>query len=300
MRVSRPPVVFDHPLTPLVPGETTPGGDLAPDVPAQYLRAFEAVQHELRLGNSYEVNLTYRRRIRSSRPPFRAYEHLRATNAAPYGGYLQHHGLHLLSSSPERFLVGDTNGMLESRPMKGTRPRHANPTEDARRREELLTDPKIRSENLMIVDLLRNDLSLVCEVDSVAAPSLMQAETYAAVHQLVSVVQGKLRANVTPVGAVRALFPPGSMTGAPKLRTMQIIEDVEDSPREVYSGVFGWICADGTLDLGVVIRTLMARRDGTGWCYEYGTGGGVTVRSTAGEEYAESRWKADRLIASLL
>jgi para-aminobenzoate synthetase len=152
----------------------------------------------------------------------------------------------------------------------------------------------------MIVDLLRNDLAMVCEVGSVRVPSLMQTETYASVHQLVSVVQGRLRADVGSVDAVRAMFPPGSMTGAPKFRTMEIIEAVEGSPRGVYSGVFGWLGADGRADLGVVIRSLVAQRVHGSWRCEYGTGGGITVRSDVDEEFAESRWKADRLISSVV
>ena len=148
----------------------------------------------------------------------------------------------------------------------------------------------------MIVDLLRNDLSMVCEPGTVEVPSLMEVESYESVHQLVSTVRGRLRPEVSTIGALRALFPAGSMTGAPKLRTMQVIEDVEDTPRGAYAGAFGWISADGRADLGVVIRSLMTAGDGR---YLLGTGGGVTVRSDLAEEWAESRWKAERLLAAL-
>jgi para-aminobenzoate synthetase len=149
------------------------------------------------------------------------------------------------------------------------------------------------------VDLLRNDLSTVCRPGTVTVPELMAVESYASVHQLVSTVRGRLRAGVGTVEALRALFPAGSMTGAPKLRTMSIIEDVEDSPRGVYAGAFGWVGADGRADLGVVIRTLVARPAPDGWAYTLGTGGGITVRSDVAEEYAETRWKAERLLGVL-
>jgi para-aminobenzoate synthetase len=151
----------------------------------------------------------------------------------------------------------------------------------------------------MIVDLLRNDLSMVCDPGTVSVPVLMDVETYPSVHQLVSTVRGRLRAGVGTVEALRALFPAGSMTGAPKLRTMQVIEAVESSPRAVYSGAFGWLSGDGRADLGVVIRSLVGRRDGASYRYTYGTGGGITVRSDVQEEYAETRWKAARLRSAL-
>ena len=144
----------------------------------------------------------------------------------------------------------------------------------------------------MIVDLLRNDLSMVCEVGSVTVPSLMAVESYPSVHQLVSTVRGRLRDDVSTLGALWALFPAGSMTGAPKLRTMQVIDEVEATPRGLYAGAFGWICADGRADLGVVIRSLYGAPDGTWWL---GTGGGITVRSDVDEEWAETLLKALRL-----
>jgi para-aminobenzoate synthetase len=183
--------------------------------------------------------------------------------------------------------------MLETKPIKGTTPRGATPEEDAAQRHHLATDPKFRAENLMIVDLLRNDIGMVSQPGTVEVPVLMEVESYASVHQLVSTVRGHLRDDVTTVGALRALFPAGSMTGAPKLRTMEVIRDVEATARGVYSGAFGWIAGDGRADLGVVIRTLTTAGDGA---WELGTGGGITVRSDAHEEYAESRWKADRLL----
>ncbi len=301
----------------------------------EYEAAFEEVQRQLRLGNSYEVNLTYREAIESSVDPATAYLRLRSLNPAPYSGYLQHHGVHLLSSSPERFATVDRHRTIEARPIKGTTPRGGTPQEDEEHRRRLATDPKYRAENLMIVDLMRNDLSMVCEPGSVTVPELMQVESYESVHQLVSTVRGRLRGEITTIDALRSLFPAGSMTGAPKRRTMAIIDAVEETPRGVYAGAFGWLSGDGRADLSVVIRTLVAtragdlstsharpldaagddgsdhrkrrlgpqemtaRRSGGGWRYELGTGGGITVRSSVGDEYDETRWKAARLRAAL-
>jgi para-aminobenzoate synthetase len=262
-------------------------------VPEEYAAAFAQVQEQLRAGNSYEVNLTHRLSLTSDLDPVTAYLRLRTLNPAPYAGYLQHHGTRLLSSSPERYATVDRHRMLETKPIKGTTPRGSTPDDDARLRDQLASDPKFRAENLMIVDLLRNDVGLVAEPGSVEVPALMEVESYASVHQLVSTVRGRLRNGVSTIAALRALFPAGSMTGAPKLRTMEIIRDVESTPRGVYSGAFGWIAGDGRADLGVVIRSLTTPGDGS---WELGTGGGITVRSDVAEEYAESRWKAERLL----
>ena len=263
---------------------------------ADYERAFATVQAHLHAGNSYEVNLTYRAEETSDLDPATAYLRLRELNPAPYAGFLQHDlptaRAWLLSSSPERYALIDADRIIETKPIKGTTPRGATPEEDANLRDRLAAEPKFRAENLMITDLLRNDLSMVCDPGTVEVPSLMAVESYETVHQLVSTIRGRLRDDVTTVGALRALFPAGSMTGAPKLRTMQIIEQVEGSPRGPYAGAFGWIAADGRADLGVSIRSLMTAGDGR---WRLGTGGGITVHSDVAEEYAESRWKADRL-----
>jgi para-aminobenzoate synthetase len=294
---------FDHPdlaSSESVAAALTEEGQEVPGVPDEYAAAFAEVQQQLLAGNSYEVNLTYRAETRSELSPAAAYLRLRAVNPAPYAGFLQHdlpgHRAWLLSSSPERYALVTADRVLETKPIKGTTPRAADPAADAALRERLATDPKYRSENLMIVDLLRNDLSMVCAPGTVEVPVLMEVESYPSVHQLVSTVRGRLADGVSTVGALRALFPAGSMTGAPKLRTMQVIEAVEASPRGAYSGAFGWIAADGRADLGVVIRSLMSSGDGR---YVFGTGGGITVRSDVEEEYAESRWKAERLLRAL-
>ncbi|HET6652859.1 MAG TPA: anthranilate synthase component I family protein [Nocardioides sp.] len=297
MRV-RAPLVVEHapPTEDQGARRDDPSGD---ETPGWYADAFAAVQAELRRGNSYEVNLTYRERVLSATDPVSAYLRLRASNPAPYAGYLQHHGVALLSSSPERYATIDRHRRLETKPIKGTTMRGTTQVADEAQAERLADDPKFRAENLMIVDLLRNDLSMVCDPGTVDVPALMQVESYPSVHQLVSTVRGRLRDDVTTVEALRALFPAGSMTGAPKLRTMEIIDRVEETPRGVYAGAFGWVSGDGRADLGVVIRSLVARPEGERWAYTLGTGGGITVRSDVHEEYAETRWKAARLRAVL-
>jgi para-aminobenzoate synthetase len=291
--------MFEHPAP--VPGPVPQSGrwgGVGHTAPSSgYAAAFARVQEELHAGNSYEVNLTHRLETVSDLAPASAYLRLRELNPAPYAGFLQHDvdgaRAWLLSSSPERYALITHDRILETKPIKGTTPRGADAAQDEGQRRLLASDPKYRAENLMIVDLLRNDLSMVCEPGTVEVPALMEVESYATVHQLVSTVRGRLRDDVTTVGALRALFPAGSMTGAPKLRTMQIIEDVESSPRGVYAGAFGWVSGDGRADLGVVIRSLMTDGDGR---YLLGTGGGITVLSDVDEEHAEAAVKAERLL----
>lgn len=291
--------MFEHgegsrPARPPAGGQ--PSAELV-EIPAAYATAFARVQEHLHAGNSYEVNLTHRLETVADIGPAAAYLRLRDLNPAPYAGFLQHDvdgaRAWLLSSSPERYALITADRTLETKPIKGTTPRGADDADDARLRDLLASDPKYRAENLMIVDLLRNDLSMVCEPGTVEVPVLMEVESYETVHQLVSTVRGRLRDDITTVGALRALFPAGSMTGAPKLRTMQIIEEVESSPRGVYAGAFGWVSGDGRADLGVVIRSLMTAGDGR---YVLGTGGGITVLSDVVEEYAEATVKAERLL----
>jgi para-aminobenzoate synthetase len=281
---------FDHGPAARAPAGPTPSAPAPP--PGWYADGFARVQEHLHAGNTYEVNLTYREQVGAGLDPLATYLRLRAANPAPYAGLLRHRGTHLLSSSPERYATVGADRWIETRPIKGTTVRGVTPEEDERQRARLAADPKFRSENLMIVDLLRNDLSMVCEVGTVTVPTLMDVESYASVHQLVSTVRGRLREDVSTLGALWALFPAGSMTGAPKLRTMEVIEEVETSPRGLYAGAFGWVCADGRADLGVVIRSLFAGPDG-GW--HLGTGGAITVRSEVEEEWAETLWKAQRL-----
>lgn len=262
----------------------------------EYDTAFDRVQEHLHAGNSYEVNLTYRTKVACDADPAAVYLRLRQLNPAPYAGYLAHLDTTVLSSSPERFATIGRDGAIETRPIKGTTPRSDDPDDDASLARSLQEDPKFLAENLMIVDLLRNDLATVCAPGSVGVPALMQVESYASVHQLVTTVHGRLRPEVvSTLQAVRGLLPGGSMTGAPKLRTMQIIAEVEDTPRGIYSGALGRMSSDGSADLGMVIRTLV-NHEGV---YSMGTGGGVTVGSDGPTEYAESQWKVDRLLRSI-
>ena len=276
--------------------ERSPEQPLQHATPDWYAAAFAAVQEQLHAGNSYEVNLTYRTEEQSTCDPVDIYGRLRSSNPAPYAGALRHGDTWLLSASPERFATIDRHRRVETRPIKGTTARGETPDEDEALRHLLATDTKFRAENLMITDLLRNDLSMVCRPGSVEVPHLMEVESYASVHQLVSTVTGHLRDDVGTVEALRAMFPAGSMTGAPKLRTMQVIDEVEATPRGVYAGAFGWISGDGRADLGVVIRSLFRSGEGP-WIL--GTGGGITVRSDVDEEWAETLWKAARLRAAL-
>jgi para-aminobenzoate synthetase len=270
---------------------------------AAYRAAFAQIQEALRAGDTYEANLTYRTTVDADADPVATYLRLRSINPAPYAGFLQHdvvdHAAWLLSSSPERYAVIGEDRTIETRPIKGTTPRGATDLEDAANAEHLRTDPKLRAENLMITDLLRNDLAMVCEPGTVEVPDLMKVESYPSVHQLVTTVRGRLRDEMSTVEALRRLFPAGSMTGAPKLRTMEVIARAEEhlgGPRSAYSGAFGWISGDGPADLGVIIRTLTTHDTST---WQIGTGGGITVRSDPDEEAAEAGWKAERVRAAL-
>jgi aminodeoxychorismate synthase component I len=260
-----------------------------------YATAFAAVQRELRLGNSYETNLTYRMRVASDAGPVDTYRRLRRLSPAPYAALIRHGEVWALSSSPERFATIRADRTVETRPIKGTTPRDPDPERDRLAANRLRHEPKFVGENLMIVDLLRNDMSQVCLPGTVEVTDLMHVESYPSVHQLVTTITGRLADGVGTVDALAALFPGGSMTGAPKLRTMEVIADVEESPRGVYSGAIGWLLDDGSADLGIVIRTLV-RQHGE---YVLGTGGGITVRSDCDDEFAETGWKARSLLAAL-
>lgn len=253
-----------------------------------YMDSVRASQHEIYEGNSYEVCLTAQTNARIPNPSpelfFELYRRQRAHNSAPYAAYLRCGDFSVLSSSPERFLSVDTHRNAQTKPIKGTVPRGATPEEDAAAAAWLRTDEKTRAENLMIVDLLRNDLSTVSDPASVRVPVLMGVESYSTVHQLVSTVSSRLREGVSAVAAARACFPGGSMTGAPKPSTMQIIEGLEGRARGVYSGALGFVSTDGSANLSIVIRTLVAHDDGT---VTLAAGGAIVADSDPTAEYEE-------------
>jgi para-aminobenzoate synthetase len=254
----------------------------------QYLADIARCQSALTAGESYEVCLTDQIHTEASPEPFELYRLLRRRNPAPFAAYLKLGELTVLSSSPERFLSVDRERRVQARPIKGTAPRSSNPTEDEANRVELLSDEKTFAEHLMIVDLLRNDLGRVCEVDSVRVPQFMVVEPYTTVHQLISTITGVLDPSRTPTECVRACFPGGSMTGAPKLRTMGIIDDIEREARGVYSGAIGYFGVDGSVDLSIVIRTIVMRPGST----TIGAGGAIVIQSDPDDEFEEILLKA--------
>ena len=247
-----------------------------------YLASIEKAQELLRAGESYEVCLTDTYTTRATDDIYSA---LREHNPAPYAAHLLFDGFEVASASPERFLTVRGRD-VEAKPIKGTIAADEDPA--------LLYDAKTRAENLMIVDLLRNDLARVCDPGTVRVPGLMQVESYATVHQLVSTITGRLRQGRTAVDAVRATFPPGSMTGAPKLRTCEIIDRLETSPRGVYSGALGYFGFDGQADLSVVIRTAVR----AGSTVTVGAGGAIVLASDPESELAERNLKAQSVLGA--
>ncbi|KAK8954245.1 hypothetical protein KSP39_PZI002489 [Platanthera zijinensis] len=257
----------------------------------QYVNDVENCLRLIRDGESYELCLTTQMRMPvGSIDPLNIYLDLREANPAPYAAWLNfsRENLCICCSSPERFLRLDASGMLEAKPIKGTIARGRTPEEDKFLKSQLQYSEKDQAENLMIVDLLRNDLGRVCKPGSVSVPSLMQVESYATVHTMVSTVQGRRKPDVSPIECIKAAFPGGSMTGAPKLRSMEILESMESSSRSIYSGSLGFISYNQTFDLNIVIRTIVIHSGEA----SVGAGGAIVALSNPEDEYQEMLLKA--------
>ncbi len=259
-----------------------------------YLEAVRRVIEYIHAGDCYQVNLSQRLLHPAGLHPLELYRRLREGNPAPFAGYFDLGDFAVVSASPERFLHVE-NGEVETRPIKGTRPRGATPEEDRRRIDDLLRSAKDRAENVMIVDLLRNDLGRVCSYGSVRVPAVCRLETYEHVHHLVSEVRGRLRPGRTAVDLLRAAFPGGSVTGAPKVRAMEIIAELEPTARGPYCGSLGYIGFDGSMDMNILIRTFTV---GRGWM-QFPVGGGIVADSVPEDEYAETLHKAEGLLRAL-
>lgn len=263
--------------------------------PAEYLANVERAKAEIAAGRHFELCLTQEFRASTQADGREIYDELRRRNPAPMGAYLRDGGLEVICSSPERLVGVSAERAIETRPIKGTRPRSADASEDRHLAEALAASPKDRAENTMIVDLARNDLGRICETGSVSVPELCVVESYASVHHLVSTVRGRLEPGTTPVDVIRACFPGGSMTGAPKVEAMKAIAETERSRRGIFSGAIGWIGDDGAMDLNIVIRTLIKH----GNQISLHTGGAVTSDSDPQAEYAETMDKARVLVQAL-
>ncbi len=261
----------------------------------RYLELIGECQREILEGETYEVCLTNMLSIEAEVDPLATYRALRRASPAPYAALLRFHDFAVLSSSPERFLKVDVHGTVESKPIKGTRPRDGSKSEDEALRVDLQQSEKDRAENLMIVDLVRNDLGQVCDVGSVHVPTIFAVESYATVHQLVSTIRGRLRSDKSTIDCVRVSFPGGSMTGAPKKRTMEIIDRLEGGSRGVYSGALGYFALSGAADLSIVIRTIVA----TAAQVTFGVGGAIIALSEPESEFEETLVKARGMLAAL-
>ena len=267
-------------------------GDLQAE---QYKMAFDQVQRYIQAGDCYQINLTQRFRAPCQGDPWRAYQALRQACPTPFSAYQQlADGSALLSFSPERF-IRVSEGQVETRPIKGTRPRADDPAQDARNAEELLHSSKDRSENLMIVDLLRNDLGRTCAIGSVKVPELFSLESYPNVHHLVSSITGQLAADKDALDLIGDSFPGGSITGAPKIRAMQIIDELEPTRRALYCGSLLYVDVRGEMDSSIAIRSLLVR-DGQVHCWG---GGAVVADSNWQAEYEESIAKVRVLLQTL-
>jgi aminodeoxychorismate synthase component I len=260
-----------------------------------YLELIQKAKEHIKTGDVFQLCLTNQISIEHDADALKTFLSLRESNPAPYGGYLKLGGVEIVSSSPEQFLKVSASGKVSSKPIKGTRPRSKDLAEDTQIADELVNNEKERAENLMIVDLMRNDLGRVCESDSIVVEKLFDIESYATVHQLVSTVTGTLRADQSATSALAACFPAGSMTGAPKIRAVEILKELEAAPREIYSGAFGYLGFDGSADFGMTIRTLVFEGNSA----SLGVGGGITIDSDPASEFEETMLKSKALLRAL-
>ena len=260
----------------------------------EYGGAFRKIKRYLQEGDCYQVNLAQRFSARCEGNPWSAYKELRVLNSAPFSGYFNFPEVQILSSSPERFLKV-VNRKVEAKPIKGTRPRGATELEDQQQIDELKASLKDQAENLMIVDLLRNDIGKSCKLGSVSVPKLFEVESYATVHHLVSTVCGELASGRDSVDLLRGCFPGGSITGAPKIRAMEIIEELEPHRRGVYCGSMGYISFDGNMDTNIAIRTLVHSEN----TIRFWAGGGIVADSQEQAEYDECFDKAAAILKLL-
>ncbi len=287
--------IFDGPSEDALPAERRPKtngpifGVRATWSLDDYKKRFDRVHRHLRQGDCYQANLTFPVEASWTGDPLSAFDALAARQPVKYGALVDLGGPVILSRSPELFFEVDGEGWIETHPMKGTAPRGATPEEDEELKRFLANDPKNQAENRMIVDLLRNDISLITEVGTLDVPELFRIESFATVHQMVSKVRAKLLPRLSIQDIFAALFPCGSITGAPKIRAMEILRELETAPRNAYCGAIGWIEPGGKMRFNVAIRTITLFPGGEA---VYNVGGGVVFDSTAEEEYAECLLKA--------
>ncbi len=281
---------------PLRPAAPTLTGPIDEEAPETFLHGVESVLEAIGRGDVYQANLSRRwhARLRAGVTAADLYRRLRRANPAPFAGVAALPGFTVLSSSPER-LLRVSGGRASTRPIAGTRPRGTSRGRDTSLKRELALSEKERAEHVMLVDLGRNDLGRVCRAGSVEVDELMTIETYATVHHIVSNVRGVLRPDTSPGRAIAALFPGGTITGCPKIRCMQLLAELEPEPRDAYTGSFGYLGLDGTLDLNILIRTFVVAGDAV----EFRTGAGIVADSLPAAELAETRAKARGLLAAL-
>ena len=260
-----------------------------------YGNAVETVRSEIGAGRVYEVCMTHRIEVPLDCQPWQLFKTLRRDNPAPFASFISTPDCDIISSSPEQFLGLDLNRKITSRPIKGTRPRGKTAAQDEQLKSELANSIKDKAENLMIVDLVRNDIGRVATHGSVTAAELTKIETYATVFQMVSTIQGNLDSQFSSIDLIKACFPGGSMTGAPKIEAMKMIDELEPVCRGIYSGAIGWLGDNDTLDLNIVIRTCIAK-NGTGYI---GAGGAIVADSDPVEEWEESMAKAQALLDAI-